>query len=68
MLSGAKVPPDSTPMTRPKNTSVSRSSMTQLARITRATRVLANPRSLRLLSVITTAVAVIVNPTNVAPT
>ena len=55
-------------MTRPKKTSVSRSSITQLAMMTRATRVFARPRSLRLLSVITTAVAVMVRPTKVAPT
>ena len=42
--------------------------MTLLAMMTRARRVLASPRSLRLLRVITTAVAVIVSPTKVAAT
>ena len=65
---GSKSPPESTPITRPKNTRVSRSSITQLAMITRATRVLARPRSFRLVSVMTTAVAVMVSPTKVAPT
>ena len=65
---GSKVPPVSRPMTTPKNTIVSRLSKTQQARKTWATRVLARPRSRRLLRVITTAVVAMVRPTKVAPT
>ena len=61
---GAKVPPESAPITKLKKIKVKRSLMMQLATTTRAMRVSVNPKSLKLFRVITTAVAVpMISPT-----